>query len=173
MIAEKKPNADEPSNSAGAAYAVLIKMAPECIPPLIDALTNQDIQIWGMAAGILGEIGPEAKAAIPRLSLRLPDKDPRIRLGAAVVIGKLDGDPATFVPVMIALLHPLAHEAGDFEFLLDALLHYPEQAKPAVPILVDILNSATNSTDPDNTLLRDDVTRALQKINDATSAEVK
>ena len=44
-------------------------------------------------------------------------------------------------------------------------MHYPDQAKPAIPILVEILNSTTNSTDPNKIIMHDDVTRALEKID--------
>ncbi len=162
MLGEKEPKSDQISRAAGGAYIVLSKMAPESIAPLIETLSSQDVQIWGLAAGALGEIGPEAKAAIPILEKRFKDKDPIMRVSAAGIIGKLGGDPQEFIPVVIQNLPEASRDYMDFA--LDILLRYKEHAKAAVPVLVGILNNASDSSNTTNGMVRGEVIAALSKL---------
>jgi len=170
LFQQKKPTSDEASDNANTALYVISKMAPESIPPLIDNLTNQDYQIWVYSASALGMSGPEAKSAIPQLQQRLNDSDYRIRFAAAYNILEVGGDPAICVPVIIGTLRDFTKDPGDIEFPIGVLLKHPEHAKPAIPILTEILNTTTNKTDPDSSTLRDDITRALQKLQEEQPA---
>jgi hypothetical protein len=177
MLGDKKHKSDEMSGGisvlAGNAFTALPLLAPESIAPLIDALSSQDFQVWVLAKGALGNIGPEAKAAIPALEKRLRDKDPKIRVGAAETIGELGGDPNEFVPIIIQSLPEL--DSDDLDETLDILLHYKEHAKPAVPVLLTILSNTPVSASKTNTFTRVEVINALQQIDPdaATKAGVK
>ena len=127
----------EPSDRAGFAYVVLRKLAPACIPGLIEALSSPDAQVWALAAGVLADIGPEANAAIPALRPRLADPDPLMRLEAADALGKLGGDPGEFMPVVVATLREPNLESLDEK--LEVLLRYKDHAQPAVPLLRELL----------------------------------
>jgi HEAT repeat protein len=162
MLGEKEPKSDQIARAAGGAHIVLSKMAPESIAPLIEALSSQDVQVWALAASALGKIGPDAKAAIPILEKRFKDKDPIMRVSAAGIIGKLGGDPDVFIPVVIQNLPEVSRDYMDFA--LEILLRYKEHAKAVVPVLVGILNNATDSSNTTNVMVRGQVIEALSKL---------
>ena len=83
MLGMKGPTTNDFSPIAGTAYLLLPKMAPKSIAPLIDSLSNNDLQVYALAAGALGEIGPQASVAIPVIQRRLADTNVMIRIGAA------------------------------------------------------------------------------------------
>lgn len=163
MLGEKSRKPDQMPRAVGGAFMVLSKMAPESTAPLIEALSSHDPQVWALAAAALGEIGPDAKAAIPILEQSLKDKDPLIRVGAAGVIGKIGGDPNLFLPVVIQSLTEIDWTRMDCA--LDILVLYKEHAKAAVPVLVGILDNTPNSSNPTNTIIRDQVINALRQID--------
>ena len=169
MLGDKTHNPDEPSHVAGAAYVVLPSLAPASIPPLIEALSNQDVIIWTLAAGALGNIGPSAKAAIPVLEKRLTDSNTDIRVNAADTIGKLGGNPNEFVPVIIQSLSEANFDVLDYR--LEVLLHYKAHAKAAVPVLTNLLNRIPASTNITNTIARGQVISALQEIDPEAAAK--
>jgi HEAT repeat protein len=89
MLGMKGPTTNDSSPVAGTAYLLLPRMAPASIPPIIDSLSGTDLQVYALAAGALGEIGPQARAAIPVLQTRLADTNVMVRVGAARVPGQL------------------------------------------------------------------------------------
>gem|GEM_PF-6181521 len=169
MLGDRRHKPGEISEMAGRAFIVLPTMAPESIGPLIDALSSQDFQVWALAAGALGNIGPAAKAAIPVLEKRLNDKDPNIRVGAADIIGKLGGNPNEFIPVVIQSLPEVNRD--DLDYSLNILVRYKEQSKAAVPILLTLLSSTPASTNTTDMVVRTEVLGALQEIDPEAAAK--
>lgn len=163
MLGDKNHKPDGISCAAGRAYTVLSKMAPESTAPLIKALSSQDVQVRAMAAGALGEIGTDAKAAIPILETRLKDKDPIIRVSTARAIGKTGGDPKVFLPIVIQSLPEIDWLYMDYS--LDILVRYKEHARAAVPVLLGMLNNTPDSTNPTNTIVRNQLMNALRQID--------
>jgi HEAT repeat protein len=163
MLGEKSHWPDEVPPTAYSALIVLSKMAPESTAPLIQALSSRDPQVWAMAAGGLGEIGPGASAAIPVLEQRLADKDPMIRVGAARVICKLGGDPNAYLPVVIQSLNEV--DLTNLFFPLEVLLQYKQHAHAAVPALTSILNKTRASTNVTSIVARNQVIQALKEID--------
>jgi HEAT repeat protein len=80
VLGTKGPTTNDFSPIAGAAYAFLPKMAPASIAPLIDSLSSTDLQVYALAAGALGQIGPPASAAIPVIHQRLADTNVMVRV---------------------------------------------------------------------------------------------
>jgi HEAT repeat protein len=163
MLGEKNRWPENIPRAAGGACIVLSKMAPESTAPLTEALSSHDPQVWALAAGALGEIGPNARAAIPVLAKRLTDKDPLMRVGAAGVIGKIGGDPNVFLPVVIQSLTQV--DPINVDSPLEILLRYKERARAAVPVLIRILDKNPSSPNPTNTIVRDQVINALRQID--------
>jgi HEAT repeat protein len=66
------------------------------VPVLIDALGNDRPEFWARAeaAAELGKIGPQARAAIPRLRELSADTDAAVRKAAKEALAKITGDPA-------------------------------------------------------------------------------
>jgi hypothetical protein len=163
MLGEKSQKPDEISRGAGGAFIVLSKMAPESIGPLIEALSSHDVQVSELAASALGRIGPDANAAIPMLKKGLQDSDLKIRLCFAAAIGEVGGDPNVFLPVVIQSLPKM--QWTDLDYSLEILVRYKEHAKPAIPVLLSILNGIPGSGNPDNIAVRDEVINTIRQID--------
>jgi HEAT repeat protein len=168
MLGTKGPTTNDFSPIAGTAYLLLPKMAPASIPPLIDALSSSDLQVYALAAGVLGEIGPQASVAIPVIHKRLADTNVMIRVGAAEILGKLGADPTVFMPTVVeSLLDP------DYTFLdykLEVLLKYKDHARAALPILMNIQTNAASLGSPTNQYVRQQATGALLQLQSTGDA---
>jgi HEAT repeat protein len=162
MLGRKGPTTNDFSPVAGTAYLLLPKMAPASITPLINSLSSTDLQVYALAAGALGEIGPQARAAIPVVQRRLTDTNVMISVGAARVLGQLGADPAVFMPSVVESLRD-----PDFTFLdykLEVLLKYKDQVGDAVPVLSRILTNALTLGSPTNQFVRQQVSAALRQL---------
>jgi HEAT repeat protein len=60
------------------------------ISPLVRALEEPDVEVRRAAAEWLGEIGPEAREAVPSLTKLLKDRDVRVRLRSAAALWNID-----------------------------------------------------------------------------------
>jgi len=162
MLGTKSLSTNDVSPIAGAAYTVLPRIAPASIQPLINALSSTNLQVYALAAGALGEIGPSASAAIPVMREKLGDTNVMIRVGASEILGKLGAEPDIFMPALVESLGD-----PDFTFLdykLQIVLRYKESAKEAIPALRNILTNTAKSGSPADAYVRDQVRIALQQI---------
>ena len=75
----------------GNAAEALRKIGPVAVPALIEALKNKDSEVGvrGGAAYVLGQISPEARAAVPALIQTLEDTDEYVRGTAADALAKI------------------------------------------------------------------------------------
>jgi HEAT repeat protein len=163
LLATKPDTTNEIGETAGAASLALAKMAPASISPLIEAASSADDQIYGLAAMALGNIGPDAKAAIPTIEKRFRDPRPDVRVGAAYVIDGLGGEPSEFMPVVIEALRDPNLRMLDYK--LQLIFKYKEHAKGAVPILRDILrNIPVGTTNLTQMFVRDQAKGALHQL---------
>ena len=76
----------------------------ETISYLIEALKDEDWCVRYFAAIALGDIGPEAKKAVPALIEALKDEDENVRGNAAIALGKIGPDAKDSVPALIEAL---------------------------------------------------------------------
>jgi hypothetical protein len=132
-------------------------------PSLITTLSNQDEQVWTLAAVALGNIGSRAKAAIAVLEGKLKDLKPMTRVGMVDIMGKLGGNPDALVPVLTQIF-----QQGDWEtraYVLPTLVQNKAHAKSAIPALIDGLNDTANNTDINNRGLRADIIAVLKQID--------
>lgn len=162
MLGTKRPTPDEISPVAGTAYLLLPKLAPASIQPLVTSLSSTDPQVYALAVSALGEIGPQANAAIPIVQRRLADPDVNIRVQAAQVLSKLGADPSMFMATVIESLHD-----SDYTFLddkLEILLRHKAQAAEGVAVLTQMLTNAANLSGPDNEYFRQQVAMALKRL---------
>ena len=168
-LGRKARTTNEIDEVAGTAYLILGHMAPASIPPLINALSSSDDQVYALAAGALSNIGPDAKAAIPVLRRRLNHKNPLMRVGAADVIGKIGGDPEEFMPVVVqALREP---DLENLDYVLDILLRYKEHAKDAVPALLELLHGIPEPGNLTQRIARDQLKGTLGQLAPDAVAE--
>lgn len=105
---------------------------------------------------ILGEIRPEARAAIPALRETLTNKNHPERFSAAVALWRIERSAAAVVPTLIEALKDKRH-AADRRLAATMLGQIGPEAKAAIPALIEVLK------DPD-TVLREAATEALTKV---------
>ena len=58
----------------------------------------------GLAASVLGGIGPPAKEVVPALIAALKDKETSVRISAALALHRIDPETKLAVPVLISAL---------------------------------------------------------------------
>jgi HEAT repeat protein len=110
------------------------------------------------ATAALGDIGPEAKAAIPALIKALGDQDVHVRILAANTLGDIGSEANEAVPALIKA-------PGDPEVLVrrhtaGALSRIGPEAKEALPELERLAEK-----DPDQSV-RQSASEALKKIRE-------
>jgi len=107
------------------AAELLIELKPHNTQPLVAGLlsllryTHPDVKLWAMNQ--LGELGPQAAAAISQLNLELNDADPFVREAAATSLADIAGrNPHVAIKVATALrFHDLS--GGDVRVMKKAL----------------------------------------------------
>jgi HEAT repeats len=166
MLGDKRPRSSEFSVVAGSAFMILPKTAPKCVGPLTQALSSPDPQVRMIACAILGQLGGDARSAIPAIRLLREDENARTRLCACGALDELGEDPSEFVPVVVKSLREWTFES--LEFQLGILARHPAKAKAAVPLLMGMLTNSAGSNGP---LIRAEVLPILQKIDPDAAAK--
>ena len=69
----------------------LLKMGKEIVPYMISLLKDDDWEMRGGSAWILGKVGPDAKDAVPALTESLHDTNAVVRRKAAESLKKIQG----------------------------------------------------------------------------------
>ena len=69
---------------------------------VVAALATKDAEFRTEVASLLGELGPEAREAAPKLVGLLKDTRPKVRLAAAVALARLDPKTKDLAPVFTA-----------------------------------------------------------------------
>ncbi|MEN6641078.1 MAG: HEAT repeat domain-containing protein, partial [Armatimonadia bacterium] len=109
----------------------------EAVPALGEVLgKSKDVWVKREVAATLGEIGPEARAALPQLTAALKDPNGFVRVAAAKSLYQIDRD-ASGVPLLIEALKN--YDIVGPRIAADALAEMGEGARPALPALVTTL----------------------------------
>jgi HEAT repeat protein len=105
------------------------------LPLLLEAMKDADLGVRGMTAGILGDLGPKAEAAVPALVKALEVDDTWLRSVAASALVRIIGIKAT--AAIPALIEGLSDDDEDIqEDCLQALQRLGPVAKEAKPALL-------------------------------------
>lgn len=123
---------------ADAGFAALGPLAKPAVPELIKLLNHPDPWVRVAAGYDLMWIGPEAQDAIPALITCLNDSNGMVRFRATRCLCAIHMKPELVVP---ALARSLEQSSVPPSETISALVQYGEDAKPAVPQLVRLLNS--------------------------------
>ncbi|MEN6304326.1 MAG: HEAT repeat domain-containing protein, partial [Armatimonadia bacterium] len=109
----------------------------EAVPALAGVLgKSKDVWVKHEVAATLGEIGPEAREALPQLTAALKDPNGFVRVAAAKSLYQIDRD-ASGVPLLIEALKD--YDIVGPRVAADALAKMGEGARPALPALVTTL----------------------------------
>jgi HEAT repeat protein len=131
------------------------------VSALVERLRSKEKGLRAKAAKDLGDIGPDAKSAVPALTEALKDKEKEVRINAGNALVSIVGGSA--VP---SLVQAIAYDDYDEKRTrgweaLD-LKNNRSRVAPAVPILVTLLKQKDQS-------VRIEATTALTLIADKTS----
>src|SRR5437867_5222939 len=86
------------------------------------------------AATLLGQIGPEARAAVPALIEALKDPDPHVRSVAVSALSEVDPKARDAIPALVELL-----KTDEPMRAIQALARFGPEAREAVPVLTGLL----------------------------------
>lgn len=95
--AERRVRAAEALGGHGAEHL-------DAIPPLIEALGQDDARVLVSVARALGRIGPPARDAVPALEAALAAEDAAVRLNAALALRQIDPSARVSVDTLIDAL---------------------------------------------------------------------
>ena len=87
---------------AAAMVATLAEGGKEAVPFLVECLADKRACYWACLA--LGEIGPDAKAAVPQLANLESREEPEVRLQALVALGQIGHAAKPAVPQVVKTL---------------------------------------------------------------------
>jgi len=149
------------------------------VPVLLEGLHDKFGQYARyLSAQALGQLGPQAKEALPDLYEALKDPDAQVRVDAAGAIWKIEKRAATVVPVLMDALtavqadrHPATRPPTYFgqAAARQRATHYLGQigpeAKAAFPTLLKLWQEATNDYQ------RGELAVALKAIDAAAAAD--
>ena len=125
---------------AGSAMNALQGVGADTIPPLIELLHNPNPEFRRRAASVLGMMEPKAHTAVSALLQCLEDKNEGVRLIAVRSLGLIRDDAPIVVPALIRCLEEETNNPIPWDYFI-ALGHFGTNAKPAVPILIKIIES--------------------------------
>lgn len=89
----------------GAVVAALTSIADfgaAAVPPMMKALESEKAAYWALV--VLGDIGPDAKDAIPQIKAKLADSQPEVRMQAAMALAGIGTAAASAAPELVAAL---------------------------------------------------------------------
>jgi hypothetical protein len=125
------------------------------MPLLLDHLHGPAVFWIHDACDILGEIGPDAVAAVPRLRELLTARYEWTRIHAAAALWNIVGDPETQT-VLDVLLHAWDANVNTADFIVNQLERMGPAAAPALPHLLQQLVRTQRDEDPWATVDDDD-----------------
>lgn len=148
------------------ALSSLVEGGVEIVPALAAALDQREARYWACLA--LGEIGPQAKAAVPALIKVLADDRPEVRLQATIALAEIGPDAKPAVGELVKLLADpfdsvrlttafALGRIGD-EGATDALVKVEANADPSLRMLCTWALAKINKNDETRS------TQALQRL---------
>jgi HEAT repeat protein len=148
--------------AAEALWHLAAEVGMAALPAWQRALDDTDSHVRGYACGAIGVIGPDARAAIPRLVAALSDKDITVAKSAAWSLGRMKIASSGTVAALAGVLLE-REEPGSFRWIiLVALGELGAASEPAVPAIRELLRREES--------LRQPVVDALVKIGPAGHA---
>ena len=150
---------------AGASAKAFEHLAPEMRPDAVALLLEQRNERGSFPANVswaLGNLGEDAREAVPALVVSLDNRSHRI--AAAVALGKIGASANAAVPKLVAALG--SDERQFQQAVVTALGQIGSESRIAVPRLLDIL-----ATSEEDERMREAVAAALGGIGEAAGDE--
>ncbi len=145
-------------------FVALGENARPFVPQLIALLEDKNKDVRYLAVFTLRCLGPVAKDALPALTNCLADPDFAVRDDAVIALGTIHADPESLVPLIIEFLGKYRADEILCRDAINSLRQFKTDAKPAVLILLSLLND-------NNSNIRNTVTNALREIDAEAAAK--
>jgi hypothetical protein len=121
-------------------YEILGPAAKSQVAELTAILTMAKVaEVRASTASALGNIGEEAKSAVPALLITAKDQDQRVRNNSLWALRQVRADPELVLPTMIAALEDPYSTARENAAI--ALAQYGPVASNAIPVLLRTMQS--------------------------------
>lgn len=133
----------DPFTSISAARSMMLISEVSALPmnTLKESLKSTDAKARKAAAIALGDLGVDAKVAVPALRDALKDKEAPVRWSVAEALGRIGADAANAVPALAKALR----DPDIREIAADSLGAIGPAARGAVPLLQDAVKDNTNA----------------------------
>jgi len=112
-------------------------LSKEAVPLLVKSMKRLHPGAQRRVAEMLGKIGPEAAGAIKCLRDALTDDEASVRMAAAEALGRIEGKPQEYLPVLVGGLR----ERSEYDRLDagGAVYRAVKETIYAIPVLLDLL----------------------------------
>ncbi|MBI3736924.1 hypothetical protein HY256_10480, partial [Candidatus Sumerlaeota bacterium] len=117
------------------------EQADVIIPFLQRATGDQDYYVADAAIDALVELRPESQFAVPLLAEQIARRVPYLMGSCALKLKRYRGEVSGVIAPMIEALRDSAVRLQDRLFMVDALGDLGVEARPAIPILFEIIES--------------------------------
>ena len=120
------------------------------IPDAMRSLKDPDNGVRLKAMAVLGVCGPAAKDAVPKLADALKSTDQETAQQAALALANIDPSHDGLLPVLTQMLDPNSDDPAPRQNAVQALDEMGSYARPAVPALINLIATDTDTDDSDN-----------------------
>lgn len=139
-------------------FAALGEEARPAVPALISLLNDKNDRVRYLSVFTLRCLGPVAADALPSLIICLNDPEFTVRDDAVSALGTIHEQPERVVPILTDFLQKNRADGILCVEAIGSLAKFGVEAKPAVPILLELLNDKEPQ-------IRSAATNALTQIN--------
>jgi HEAT repeat protein len=120
------------------------------IPDAIRSLKDSDNGVRLKAMAVLGVCGPAAKDAVPELAVALQSTDQETAQQAALALANIDPSHDGLLPVLTQMLDPNSNDPAPRQNAVQAFDEMGSYARPAVPALIHLIATDTDTDDADD-----------------------
>jgi HEAT repeat protein len=137
------------------------------VPDAMRSLKDPDKGVRLKAMAVLGVCGPAAKEAVPELALALKSTDQETAQQAALALANIDPSQEGLLLVLTQMLDPNYYDPGPRENAVHAFDEMGSYARPAVPALLHLIATSTDTDLSDKASERAAQVTALGHIDGA------
>jgi HEAT repeat protein len=120
------------------------------IPDAMRSLKDPDNGVRLKAMAVLGVCGLAAKEAVPELAIALQSTDQETAQQAALALANIDPSHDGLLPVLTQMLDPTSNDPAPRQNAVQALEEMGSYARPAVPALINLIATDTDTDDADD-----------------------
>ena len=128
------------------ALGQLVQKNKQAVPLLVAALSDSNcgptgkvVYVKETAINLLGQVGPDARTAVPQLNVLLRNTNSYTRREAAIALWRIDGD-TNIIPILVSELEQTSDEETCAQ-LLNIFGCMGRLGKPAIPAICGVVTN--------------------------------